>query len=343
MESFYKSPEMTSLRQSMLDGQEPSACKKCFSIERAGTWSYRKVMNKKYADVLSDIQQENKNQPLLNPRYLDIRIGNLCNLACRMCSPHASSKLNAEWTDFYGKPTPLVENQPLDHFELQTNWANIDLINFAGGEPLISKKVVETLKILISKDHAKNIDLRFNTNLTRVDSEILNLIELFRSVDLTVSIDGTGKINDYIRFPSNWDSIVSNLQELQTRFQGKKVTLKVNITVQIYNAFNIPKLINYMIQKFSITPSLNFLTDPGHYCIHSFPEDIKSELENHLRNEIPQSARPELVSSVIHFLRQKDTPSEFENFIRWTKFFDGRRGQDICTVVPELKRFFHER
>jgi hypothetical protein len=80
-------PMIKELRKSMVNGEKHSMCKQCWDHEAVGLPSKRKSMLKIYGDegwTLSDPDGtiNTKEFPLT---YLDIRFGNLCNLACRSC------------------------------------------------------------------------------------------------------------------------------------------------------------------------------------------------------------------------------------------------------------------
>ena len=80
------------IRKQMLDGERPEMCQRCFREEDAGVRSARQAWNHKW--------QEDKEYTLDAPfdvKYVDLRLGNLCNLKCRMCNPYASNQWVKEW------------------------------------------------------------------------------------------------------------------------------------------------------------------------------------------------------------------------------------------------------
>ncbi len=92
------------IRKEMLAGQKPSACSLCWKEESIGIFSKRKSMLKQY-DIDSLIQHTESDGTIdldktpLN--YLDLRLGNLCNLKCRSCGPGDSSL----WVDDFAELT----------------------------------------------------------------------------------------------------------------------------------------------------------------------------------------------------------------------------------------------
>lgn len=324
----------------MLKGEEPKVCKKCFDSERSGTWSYRQSMNSKYPELVAEIANHKNVKPKLDPVFLDLRIGNKCNLSCRMCSPYSSHQLLREWNDFYQKKIAPKAGAEEVLLELPQSWENVRLINFAGGEPLISKRVLQNLKSLVESGKSSQIQLRFNTNLTHLDEEILATFNSFSSVELIVSLDGFSSLNDYIRYPSKWNQIIANLKTVTSRFAGSPVQVRFNLTVQIYNVFSIVPLLRFLEAEYSQEPSLNLLTDPKYFCIQSLPSEMKDLAESRLRNEAKDFSGISLIETIIRFMRAQDSSQHFQDFIRWTRHFDQSRGQSIEGAVPELKGYF---
>ena len=64
-------------------------------------WMHRWLEDKEYTET-----------PDLNIVYADIRLGNMCNLKCRMCNPYASNQWLDEW-HLINDPLPDDEMQRL--------------------------------------------------------------------------------------------------------------------------------------------------------------------------------------------------------------------------------------
>ena len=85
----------------MLKGERPASCLKCFKEEDAGHRSKRQWETAKWINELGldDILDGTGEDGTIPPRvrYIDLRLGSKCNLACVMCSPHDSSKWVKEY------------------------------------------------------------------------------------------------------------------------------------------------------------------------------------------------------------------------------------------------------
>ena len=91
IETYKKSKWVKKLQDQFIDGKRPKGCERCWKEESAGIESKRQldyIRHKKQFDSVD----------LKNPNYINISLafGNLCNLACRICSPNQSSRWASE-------------------------------------------------------------------------------------------------------------------------------------------------------------------------------------------------------------------------------------------------------
>lgn len=238
----FHSGEASTLRQQLDNNENPEICNVCWNKESMGVESYRQIYNKQYSSSLS-------NKPVL--KYIDIEFDNVCNLQCRMCSQHNSDQILKSIDLFKEKGLPLPSNLygKANHSYYQKEKKdyikevlhNIDQFKVTGGEPFLSKDFLEILDICIDKDLAKGITLRITTNGTKFSKSILNKLQKFKEVFLTISIDGTGSVYNYIRYPFNWEQLNKRLLELKQY----SFNVMMSCVVQAYNWLNLNELINY--------------------------------------------------------------------------------------------------
>ena len=202
-------------RQDFLQGKWPSACLKCKTVESRGISSRRTLENERFKHLDWEYL---KNNPTIHS--LDIRYGNQCNLACVMCSP----KNSVTWYEDYDKVDHLkgwnkeegllwaikgsLLNDIVNHLD------NVELIYFSGGEPLLNKKYFQLLNLLIDKNLHKNITIVQDTNGTLLTQEVIDLLHNFKHVQLNFSIDGVGELNEYIRYPIKYDTVIEKFDLL---------------------------------------------------------------------------------------------------------------------------------
>ena len=84
---------MRDLRTDFLMGDRPDTCVKCWAVEDAGGTSKRQhTLNRlKHMSMGESWTQDAK--PLM---FLDLKLGNICNLKCRICGSWSSSQFASE-------------------------------------------------------------------------------------------------------------------------------------------------------------------------------------------------------------------------------------------------------
>jgi len=84
---------MQKLRQQFLDGEQPQTCRKCWKEERSGRTSKRMHTLDRLKHVITDSEWSVDSKEL---QFLDLKLGNICNLKCRICGSWSSSQFAAE-------------------------------------------------------------------------------------------------------------------------------------------------------------------------------------------------------------------------------------------------------
>lgn len=293
-EIFY-SIYMKDLRKKFLedDSFRPQQCEVCYKEEACGIESKRQRENKKWKNEINHV----KNDPKI--LYFDLRLGNLCNLKCRMCWPHFSSQIYKEQIYFNNKNKKVWYNsleEILPWWENKNFWKNfqellIDNIelNFVGGEPSLHENMYDILEYLCENNLSKTVSLKITTNLTNIQERFLKLLPHFKNVNIDVSIDGIDKTQEYIRYPSKWSIIENNLLRL-TKIKNEKIHFTISTCVQLYNIFTLIDLMKWYV-NFTFKPPhilqmglmLNLVYDPSRLNIKNLNNEGKEIAENYLR------------------------------------------------------------
>lgn len=253
------------LRQDFLDGVRNPACNICWEQEDRKIKSYRQYSLQKV-----DMDAKVNNVEL---ETIDLSINNLCNLACRMCVPSSSSLLMRDYNFFKkNKLLDRVSNSverwgdaSVNSFKLkdQTQWKWImdnvkDFKNLkfrlSGGEPFYNNDVLNFLDKCIAEKVSQNISLEFHTNATLFDEELIKKIKHFKT-DLNFSIDGHGKVYEYIRYPATWEQLDNSVRLFLNSIEQEHYNF--NCVMMITNIFNIPDYINW-IKSLGKSAALNF-------------------------------------------------------------------------------------
>ena len=229
IEEYYQSKELLELQNNLTQGIKDSKCSLCWKNEDIGIQSMRQ-------SVLQDrdsIIHENKIQ------QVKLHVGKTCNLACMMCFPTVSSTWNKLWLG--KKPEEYKKDIGHEHYDeyiedyIKKNLKDIRYIETLGGEPLFSKRFLSLLDWIVDRNQAKNITLYIITNLTILPPKMIKTLKKFKKVVLTVSLEGVGLVNDYIRWGSNFNRIDANIKE------GRKNNFNIGILATV-NSLNLHRL-----------------------------------------------------------------------------------------------------
>lgn len=349
------------IRQSMLQGIWPSACKRCMTVEQCGGSSRRVHENQHFKHHIPWILENTDEQGYAPARIhsRDYRLGNLCNLRCRMCHPRASKLMLDDWNSvsrrrhrLKGKKAHQLVN--MNWFQNEQMWSDfaehihaLEHLHFAGGEPLVIPEILKVLETCVEMGVASQIELSFNTNVTRIPQKHRNLWPQFKSVNLLCSVDAFGALNDYIRYPSKWATIARNLDLIDREHDKLNVgSAVISATVQIYNIFSLAELIEYSHQRFSFIrpmPSLIHLSIPDYFNIQFLPEALKTlvgkyfdELRQRLESSGVSSGFEQL-DNILAFMQSANySPHIMNEFRRVTNAYDQLREESLVDLVPEL-------
>ena len=323
-EDVFNSDLMKSARKNMLQGKWPKECLNCQMQYESGLSSLNISSRFHLASLVeSDIYPGYKKAKLLTQSDgsislsdfptsdLDLRFGNLCNLKCVMCSPKASNQwyedyrilwkkdyIDKEETiklkpDINGKWKPekdLFEWSEDPHLlsQIESYVKNFRKMYFTGGEPLLINAHYKFLEMCIEKGVAKRISLDYHSNITHIPEKTWKLWQYFKSVKIGISLDGYGKINEFIRFPSKWDIIESNLMKLDVAQENIK--LRIETSVSVLNIYHLPEFLEYILsknyKKISSSNPLSVINHhpvhmPGHLDINILENEFKEKIEDH--------------------------------------------------------------
>lgn len=362
MNEVMNSRFMKDLRIKLLSGEGSSICTRCTETEKHGGISRRILENNQLeAEVKSLIETTSQDGSIpISIQSVDYRLGNQCNLQCRMCSPFSSNKWIEDWNyimpasdhldqtkiDYYNGFTWFEGDLFLDEFSSKLK--NIKRLHFAGGEPLLSKNMVHLLLRCIELKVSNQIILSYNTNITVLPKQVLDCWKSFKEVRLLCSIDGFDKVNDYIRHPSKWKQIDLNLKYLDENCKLFNIReILISTTVQLYNILTLNDLYIYVSKFTNILPALNLINLTFPHCLSTqvLPRSakiestenllaIKKELEGKLStNYIFLSDN---IDQIIKFMNEKDNSDLLYKFKTFNRKYDQLKKTKLSESLPEL-------
>lgn len=355
IESIAKSSKFNQLRSNMLNGQRSKECKRCYSQEDSGLTSHRVSHNLEWPAVQVSNLDPTGAIESFDPVYLDIRLNNICNLKCRMCSGYFSSAIAQEEIELFNNKK-FVESS----MRLQQRTAALgkvikylphcERIYFAGGEPLLASEHYDILDSLILHN---NVDLKiiYNTNFTTLHYKSRNVLDLwkqFSNITIGASLDAHGNVAEYVRHGTVWVDIESNLKLLQD--QCPHVNFTVTSTVGLLNAASLIELQQdwHNTNKLDISKfSLSTMIGPAHLTVAALPTDHKHRLEELIKDHIAWCLNNYARSlanqwnNVLTYMWATDHSYQLAEFRRLTNLLDQHRNQSLAASIPELKNLLN--
>jgi organic radical activating enzyme len=277
--SIQQTEYMKNLRQQFHDGKRPTGCQSCWQEEDAGKTSKR--MNSLYKMKKSLQNWSPDSEPSL--KFIDFKLGNVCNLKCRICGSWSSSKWAQEELDYGENPVARQnlkeggwpKRNPQFFEDLKEDLKNVDFFEFSGGEPFMIRDHFKILMYCVEKGYAKNIDIHYNTNGTQLPpQEIFDLWSYFKRVEIAFSIDDIGPQFEYQRHPANWREVGANLVKFK-EMKTENMEFQICTTVSIFNIFSLAKIAFWVAQYQPKFFYVNTLFDPDYFNIQTLPKNVK--------------------------------------------------------------------
>ena len=316
-------------QQQIVDQQPVETCHTCYDLERG----------KKGFDHISDrvfYIRELKNTPVDTYRVgnfdlqtIDVRWTNLCNFACVYCGPEFSSRWSEELKIRHNVP----DQQQLTDFKsyIYQHAGQLKHVYLAGGEPLLMKENLTLLEKL-----NPDVNIRINTNLSKVDTRVFEAVCEFPNVHWTVSVETMAEEFEYIRHGGSWTDFQDNLniiKQLGHKISFNMLHLLLNYN-SIFDCVDFLKDQGFHNNSFVIGALLN----PEHLNIRHLPESVLNSVKSKLQDRINQKPGYLLEDSYRNMLHYIDTPFEkdIERSIRKISEMDQRRGIDSKKIFKDF-------
>ena len=330
IDDYWNSNEIVELRSDFLEGKKPAGCRLCWENEDKGFSSLRQSVNKgrlqSYKDRLTKTNLEDK------PSQVKYTAGTECNLACRMCLPTFSSKVKKVWEIINRKPNTEADELLNNDKYILANRKHIDYIDITGGEPFFHKNVKNLLKELIVSNDNEHITLHVVTNATRIDQNTIELLKKFKDVVLSISMDGIGKIQEYIRPGCSWKVLEKNIKLLQ----DNNFSLQVVSTISVLNIIHLEELEKWCMDNNIHWANPTVVYNPPELCPHNLPyqlhEDVPQKYKKYL--DKPMSDDP------VGFIKDLDrywNTDIVKHMPEWNKVFNNLHWQHNNKLIELYK------
>jgi MoaA/NifB/PqqE/SkfB family radical SAM enzyme len=346
LEEIYHSPYMQDLRRDFLNGEKPATCQRCWDEEAAGRVSKRMNSRIRLKEYYDNVDWNNLNPDQL--WFIDLKLGNICNLKCRICGSWSSSKWAKEEIDYIpgiDRKTHLAYKFLQDGAwpresevfwdNLKTLLPNIKYFEFTGGEPFLIEQHFELLRYAVEQGYSKNIEIHYNTNGT-VFPEQAELWNKFKHVEIAFSIDNVGARFEYERYGADWQEVQENIAKF-TEMRSNKISTQLCTTMNIQNVYYLPELCDWISTQTFDHVYFNMLHDPWHMCIGRMTPDAQKLVIDRLTNYgFTPKYRAEILR-ILQFIRNGEG-SDGQEFLRKMQTTDTYRKQSFLDTHSEIAR-----
>ena len=346
LEEIYHSDYMQDLRTDFLAGNKPETCSRCWNEEAAGRVSKRMNSRVRLKEYYNNIDWNNTNPDQL--WFIDLKLGNICNLKCRICGSWSSSKWAKEEIDYVpgiDRKTHLAykflqdgawpRENPQFWDNLKTLLPNIKYFEFTGGEPFLIEQHFELLRYAVETGDSKHIEIHYNTNGT-VFPEQAELWANFKHVEIAFSIDNVGARFEYERYGADWEEVQANIAKF-TEMRSNKISTQLCTTMNVQNVYYLPEICEWISTQTFDHIYFNMLHDPWHMCISKMtPQAQELVIDRLTSHEFSPKYRAEVLR-IVQFIKN-GAGSDGKEFLQKMQTTDEYRKQCFLDTHPEIAR-----
>tara|TARA_B110000858_G_C17759297_1_gene453681 strand:- start:93 stop:1376 length:1284 start_codon:yes stop_codon:yes gene_type:complete len=360
LKEHWNSDHMKSVRLRMMAGEELSECEVC-DYKLLNTDVYRSYWNQLFKDRVDEAFKttDDAGATTMQTISFDYRFNNLCNFKCRMCGDMLSSSWEAEtrknktWSK-ESQPwmaSPLREQiikfqdtQVVQEFVDAVETKTIKEIYWCGGEPLMWDMHWKAMQRIIELGFAKEVYIRYNTNLSRTSLKGIKLFDLlpeFQDWQICSSLDGTGEVGEYIRDGLNYEQWLRNFKEgMAVAKTSREMRLDYTITMpgllELKNMFDLSQELNTEI----LTKVMFTFSDDEILSPLALPKDLlHTIIDEALEYMIPRATKKQksLIEVITNLKTRKTFTATKKGKLR-QESIDKIRGQDIKKILSRDER-----
>jgi len=332
----------------MNEGIRIPECQKCWIKEDNDIVSLRQILNNTVTNNLAsqidntwldsyfDRKTDFHHDILLSA---DIKVSNVCNFSCMMCSPTDSTQIYSIWTQNVNHPMvrDVLKVEPQYLINIKQNYqskSNYDLlaaildrsprhVKILGGEPLLDSKMLDILKGLPTQKKSR-ISLMFTTNGSINLREFHKQLVDYKQINYVVSLDGTQLVQDYVRRGSTWSLIEKNIDDWNQDHRP----VDVHCTVQCLNILHVPELLDWCDDR-KIKITFGLVEKPDYLSLSALPDVLKQIIAK--RIGCRHKGLADILNSYVH---DPLLVSKLRDFLDWYDPENHWRG-----IFPEWREF----
>lgn len=351
LEVAYHSEYMQDLRRQFRRGEKPATCNRCWEEEDAGRDSKRIHSQVRLKELYNQVDWANDDPDQL--WFIDLKLGNICNLKCRICGSWSSSKWAEEELAYMPKDFNKKEHIAYTWLKqgawprktttfwdnMKTLLPNIKYFEFTGGEPWMIQEHWDLLEYAVDNNYSNDIDIHYNTNATQWPEDPV-IWRYFRRVDIAVSIDNVGDRFEYERYGAKWDlanEIIDKINVLE-QTTVPNITTQLCFTINIQNVYYLDELLEWAETKNFGSIYFNMMHSPDHMSIQKMTPAAQELVISKLKATFwTKQQYAQEIDSVIKFI-ENGTGSDGTEFLFKMQRTDEHRKQNFMDTHPEIAR-----
>ena len=333
LKDAFESDYMEDLRQQFLQGKQPETCSKCWSLEDSGGTSKRMISNTKFGLDTSHKQI----------KFLDLKLGNICNLKCRICGGWSSSKWaneeikqGSDIAKYWIKQGQWPRQETKLWQEITEMLPNIDYFEFTGGEPFLIQEHYDILTASVEKGTSKHQQIHYNTNGTTFPAHALdNIWPHFREVEIAFSIDDLAERFEYQRHGAVWKEVNDNVERISSYKNKFNLKTQICCTINIQNIYNLDAMAEWIAQQNFDFVFFNYLQEDKVWNVQNLPKEYKNVIQMKLEKYTGPFQKD--VQQAVRYMTSTDGFSVQikDRLIRKVTDSDKFRSENFETVFPE--------
>jgi pyruvate-formate lyase-activating enzyme len=317
---------MNWLRQKMLNDEYVHGCRKCYEDEKHSARSMRTDLIAPWGSDFGLPSEEEGLGRVKKLTNIDLALSNVCNNKCRMCMPQLSTHWYSDAKKL-GMEIPkgvITDNTIVDSYDL----SDLRFIKVLGGEPMMEQA---KLKKVLNKCTLENITILLVTNVSILpDDELLALLKQCKNVNIDLSIDSYGTLNEFLRKDSNWKNVADNIQWYKENFDN----VNVHSAISIYNVNKLHEIIDFCKDK-ELYHECVVVDGPQWMQPRNLPQQVKPWVNQYL--EDLQTKVPVTYKKIINLLKNEmNVDGDFGLFVRNDAQFNKIRNEHWMDKNEEL-------
>jgi MoaA/NifB/PqqE/SkfB family radical SAM enzyme len=330
---YTNSNSFKKVKDEIIEGRTDGYCRSCFVSEQNNDVSDRVSNNEnwlrhlektnEYEDFLKRAEEYYDNKQNTAPWHWFLFIDNNCQARCVMCDATFSSAIEKEYEklnlpiNFMSKNKSNNLGKNTINFEkiidrIKDNIEDVKIIQLLGGEPTLQTGYIKLFNWLIETGHSKNITVKINTNGINLPQTWLDFSKHFKFWQWTFSVDAVGDLNEWLRYPTNWERLCENIEKAR----NTDAYVMINTTVHALNIHYLPELYQWLKDKNLPKLCYHYVNEPKEISVFVLTNEQRKQLKKKysMFSQFMEDHGERILTHVMNLKQMENT--ELQEFIK---------------------------